>query len=73
MIHTLEETNSHRLELEYLPRGETRGWWLILVEKQTGMTRIMIHKNKKMWDGVTIDFAIKMMANLKPVKMYKSA
>jgi hypothetical protein len=58
-MYLLDENETHALTLEYQASGDSRGWWLELIEKATGQTQITIWNSKDVLKGVTIPFAQK--------------
>lgn len=72
-METLTQNSTHRLEREYINKGEARGWWFTLIEISTGMTQTLIAQDKRAFDNTTCE-KFKQWADgmgAQPVKMYK--
>lgn len=70
-MKTLEQNGTYTLRLEYMKPSQG-GWWLELIERSTGMTRILTSLDKNMFEGVTIEHAKRWMKSVEPKKIYKA-
>jgi hypothetical protein len=66
----IEQNDTHVLQLEWMGK-QHGGWWLELVDRETGHAHILCHQDKSYWRGFTIELAKKLQMQNPPVKMYK--
>ena len=64
----LDQDNVFTLTLDNVKHGE---WWLELIERSSGKVKILVGKNKDIFEGVTIDHAMRWMIKQKWVPIYK--
>lgn len=67
-MQTLDQDNVFTLALDNIKHGE---WWLELIERSSGNVKILVGKNKDMFNGVKLSNAIRWMKNIEWVPMYK--
>jgi len=67
-MKTLDQNDIYTLALDNISHGE---WWLELIERSSGNTKILIGKNKDIFNGVTLSHAIRWMDKIEWVPMYK--
>lgn len=70
-MKTLEQNPQYTLVLEYMGK-KNGGYWLELIERQSGKVKILIHHTKGFFNGVTIDHAIRWTSNMEWQPMYKA-
>ena len=67
-MKTLDQNDTYTLALDQIKRGE---YWLELIERSSGKVKILVGKNKDMFDGVKLSHAIRWTDKIEWVPMYK--
>ncbi len=66
----IEQNDTHVLQLEWMGKRHG-GWWLEFVDRSTGLVKIWMHQEKRMFKGMSIDHAERFMRHEPWQKMYK--
>ena len=69
-MRTIEQNETHTLAIEFMGRRHG-GHWLELIERATGRVKILTATDKSVFDGVTIEHAMRWTANDEWKPMYK--
>lgn len=67
-MKTLDQNDTYTLALDQIKRGE---YWLELIERSSGKVKILVGKNKDMFNGVKLSHAIRWTDKIEWVPMYK--
>lgn len=66
----LDQNNTHTLRLEYMGKLHG-GWWLELIDRASGGVKIMTAEKKSLFDGMTIEHALRWTSREEYKPMYK--
>ena len=67
-MKTLDQNDTYTLALDHIGHGE---YWLELIERSSGMVKILTAPRKELFDGVKLSHAIRWMDKIEWVPMYK--
>lgn len=67
-MKTLDQNDTYTLAVDQIKRGE---YWLELIERSSGKVKILVGKNKDMFNGVKLSHAIRWTDKIEWVPMYK--
>ena len=67
-MKTLDQNDTYTLALDHIGHVE---YWLELIERSSGMVKILTAPRKELFDGVTLSHAIRWMDKIEWVPMYK--
>jgi hypothetical protein len=71
IMKALKQNDQYTLNLEYT-RSSLGGWWLELVDRESGKVKILTSKRKDMFDSMTIAHALRWTCNQEWRPMYKA-
>ena len=68
----IDENKDYSLRLEFMQK-KNGGWWLELIERSTGMTKIITHqKGKEFFDGLNLGNCKALFLHIESAKIYKA-